>query len=171
VSREQQAVQRRTAAQTARSEPQANGDRKRMDLPALNATLNASATVLLLWGRALVKRGRVEAHKRVMLAAFAVSSVFLASYVVHKVSRSFQSTTFNVAGAAKTAYLALLASHVALAALVPFLALALIRFGLRGELARHRRLARVAWPIWLYVSVTGVVIYALLYPLNPPPIR
>ncbi|HEY8123739.1 MAG TPA: DUF420 domain-containing protein [Myxococcota bacterium] len=136
-------------------------------LPAVNATLNAIATVLLLWGRALVKRGRVAAHKRVMLSAFAVSSAFLASYVVHKASRSFESTTFNAEGVAKTAYLALLASHVALAALVPFLALALIRFGLRGELERHRRLARRAWPIWLYVSVTGVAIYFLLYHLNP----
>jgi uncharacterized membrane protein YozB (DUF420 family) len=137
-------------------------------LPALNATLNALATVLLLWGRALAKRGRVEAHKRVMLSAFGVSSVFLASYIAHKVSRSFQNTTFNATGAAKTAYLVLLASHVVLAALVPFLALALIRLGWRGELARHRRLARVAWPIWLYVSITGVVIYVLLYHVNPP---
>ncbi len=140
-------------------------------LPALNATLNAIATVLLLRGRALVKRGRIEAHRRVMLAAFAVSSVFLASYVAHKVSRSFENTTFNAAGAAKTAYLTLLVSHVALAALVPFLALALIRLGLRGEIARHRRLARVAWPIWLYVSITGVVIYVLLYHLNPAPLQ
>jgi uncharacterized membrane protein YozB (DUF420 family) len=138
-------------------------------LPAVNATLNAIATVLLLWGRALVKRGRTAAHKRVMLAAFGVSSVFLASYVAHKVSRSFENTTFNAVGAAKTAYLALLASHVTLAALVPFLAIALIRFGLRGELPRHRRLARIAWPIWLYVSITGVGIYVLLYHLNPPP--
>lgn len=136
-------------------------------LPAINATLNAIATGLLLWGRALVKRGRVEMHRRVMLSAFGVSSLFLALYVTHKVSRSFLNTTFNVVGAAKTAYLALLASHVVLAALVPFLALALIRFGLRGEIARHRRLARIAWPIWLYVSITGVVIYLLLYHLNP----
>jgi len=115
-----------------------------------------------------VKRGRTQLHKRVMLSAFGVSSVFLASYVAHKVSRSFQSTTLNVTGAAKTAYLVMLVSHFLLAALVPFLALALIRFGLRGELARHKRLARIAWPIWLYVSITGVAIYALLYHLNPP---
>jgi uncharacterized membrane protein YozB (DUF420 family) len=137
-------------------------------LPVLNAALNGVATLLLLRGRALAKRGRVGAHRRTMLAAFAVSSAFLASYLIHKASRSFENTTFNAGGAAKTAYLALLASHVLLAALVPFLALALIRFGLRGEIARHRRLARVAWPIWLYVSVTGVAIYVLLYHLNPP---
>jgi uncharacterized membrane protein YozB (DUF420 family) len=137
-------------------------------LPALNAALNSVATVLLLAGRALAKRGRLAAHRRVMLSAFAVSSAFLVSYVIHKASRSFQNTTFNATGAAKTAYLALLASHVVLAALVPFLAIALIRLGLRGERARHRRLARIAWPIWLYVSLTGVAIYVLLYHLNPP---
>jgi uncharacterized membrane protein YozB (DUF420 family) len=137
-------------------------------LPALNAALNGVATILLLRGRALAKRGELAAHKRTMLAAFAVSSLFLASYVAHKVSRSFENTTFNADGAAKAAYLAMLASHVVLAALVPFLALALIRFGLRGEIGRHKRLARIAWPIWLYVSLTGVAIYVLLYPLNPP---
>ena len=136
-------------------------------LPAINASLNTVATALLLYGRALVKRGRIDAHRRVMLSAFAVSSVFLALYVAHKASRSFQNTTFNAHGLAKAAYLALLASHVVLAMLVPFLALALIRFGLRGEIARHRRLARIAWPIWLYVSITGVVVYALLYHVNP----
>lgn len=137
-------------------------------LPAVNAVLNGVATILLLRGRALAKRRQFEAHKRTMLAAFVVSSLFLASYVAHKASRSFENTTFNATGSAKTAYLALLASHVVLAALVPFLALALIRFGLRGELARHRRLARIAWPIWIYVSITGVAIYLLLYHWNPP---
>jgi uncharacterized membrane protein YozB (DUF420 family) len=140
-------------------------------LPALNASLNAVATVLLITGRVLVRRGRITAHRRVMLSAFGVSSAFLVSYVAHKASRSFESTTFNVVGPAKTAYLALLASHVVLAMLVPILALALIRLGLRGEIRRHRRLARVAWPIWLYVSVTGVAVYVLLYHLNPPAVR
>jgi uncharacterized membrane protein YozB (DUF420 family) len=138
-------------------------------LPALNAGLNALATLLLIRGRALAKRGALEAHKRTMLAAFGVSSVFLVLYVLHKASRSFENTTFNAVGVAKTAYLALLASHVVLAMTVPVLALALIRFGLRGEMARHKRLARVAWPIWLYVSLTGVAIYLLLYPFNPAP--
>lgn len=136
-------------------------------LPAVNASLNAVATLLLLVGRALVKRGRIEAHRRVMLSAFAVSSVFLVLYIAHKASRSFENTTFNATGLAKSAYLALLASHVVLAMLVPVFALALIRFGLRGEIGRHRRLARIAWPIWLYVSITGVAIYVLLYRLNP----
>jgi len=103
-----------------------------------------------------------------MLAAFAVSSLFLVSYLAHKVSRGFENTTFNVEGPAKLAYLGLLASHVLLAMTVPVFAIALIRLGTRGERERHRRLARIAWPIWIYVSVTGVLIYLLLYPLNPP---
>jgi uncharacterized membrane protein YozB (DUF420 family) len=136
-------------------------------LPAVNAGLNLIATSLLVVGRRLVKQGRIDAHKRVMLAAFGVSTLFLVFYVAHKVSRSFENTTFQVEGIAKTAYLLLLFSHVTLAAAVPVLAILLIRFGLRHELERHRRLARIAWPIWMYVSVTGVLIYLLLYHLNP----
>ena len=75
--------------------------------------------------------------------------------------------TFNAEGAAKLAYLIFLASHVILAATVPFLALRLIQLGLGGRIQQHRRLARIAWPIWMYVSVTGVIVYLLLYPLNP----
>jgi uncharacterized membrane protein YozB (DUF420 family) len=138
-------------------------------LPALNAALNATAAALLLRGRRLARRGQIAAHRRTMLAAFAVSSLFLALYVLHKASRDFESTTFHAAGAAKAAYLALLFSHVVLAMTVPPLAIALIVLGLRGRVTRHRRLARVAWPIWMYVSVTGVAIYLLLYHLNPTP--
>lgn len=137
-------------------------------LPPINAALNATSTVLLVLGRSLAHRGEIERHKQVMVAAFAVSSVFLVSYVVHKVSRHFESTTFHVDGLAKLAYLALLFSHVFLALTVPVFAIALIRLGLRDERDRHRRLARIAWPIWMYVSVTGVLIYLLLYPFNPP---
>ncbi len=132
-------------------------------LPTLNALLNALAAGLLLRGRALVRRGRVDAHRRTMLAAFATSTLFLVLYVAHKVSSGFESTSFHAEGAARVAYLALLFSHVVLAMAVPPLAITLIRRGLRGEITRHRRLARVAWPIWIYVSATGVVIYALLY--------
>jgi len=139
-------------------------------LPPINASLNAIATVLLVVGRGLVRRGDIARHRLVMMAAFGVSSLFLVLYVSHKVSRSFENTTFNVEGWAKTAYLVLLGSHVMLAMTVPFIAIALIRLGLRDERARHRRLARIGWPIWMYVSVTGVVIYLLLYPFNPPPI-
>jgi uncharacterized membrane protein YozB (DUF420 family) len=136
-------------------------------LPTLNALLNALAAVLLLRGRALVKRGRIDAHRRCMLAAFATSTLFLLLYVSHKAASGFESVSFPAEGAARVAYLVLLFSHVVLAMAVPPLAILLIRRGLRGEIARHRRLARVAWPIWIYVSATGVVIYALLYLYAP----
>ena len=137
-------------------------------LPALNASLNATALVLLVWGRLAIRRGAEQLHKRLMVAAFGVSSVFLASYVAHKVWRDFESTTYNAAGLAKTLYLVMLATHVPLAATVPVMALFLIRFGLTDQRQRHRRLARWAWPIWIYVSVTGVLIYLVLYHWNPP---
>jgi uncharacterized membrane protein YozB (DUF420 family) len=136
-------------------------------LPPINATLNAIATVLLVAGRRLARTGRIDAHRRTMLAAFATSALFLVLYVLHKVSRNFENTPFNVEGPAHTAYLVLLASHVTLAMTIPAFAIALVVLGLRDRRERHRRLARVAWPIWMYVSVTGVLIYLLLYPLNP----
>jgi uncharacterized membrane protein YozB (DUF420 family) len=136
-------------------------------LPPINAALNATATVLLVVGRGLARRGEVERHRLVMIAAFGVSSLFLLFYVSHKVSRNFENTTFNAEGWAKIAYLVLLGSHVLLAMTVPIIAILLIRLGLRDDRERHRRLARIGWPIWMYVSVTGVVIYLLLYPFNP----
>jgi len=139
-------------------------------LPAVNASLNGLATVLLILGRHLVRQGRVEAHRRVMLSAFGVSSLFLVFYVTHKIWRGFEHTAYHGVGAARTAYLAILGTHLVLAMTVPFLALALIRLGLSDRRAEHRRLARVAWPVWLYVSVTGIVIYGMLYHWNPVPI-
>jgi uncharacterized membrane protein YozB (DUF420 family) len=136
-------------------------------LPPLNAGLNGLAALLLVIGRALAKRRRVDAHRRVMIGAFSVSSVFLASYVAHKVGSGFESVRFHAEGVPKLAYLSLLVSHSALAMAVPFLAVALIRLGLSGRLDAHRRLARVAWPLWMYVSLTGVALYAVLYHLNP----
>ena len=136
-------------------------------LPPINAALNATATILLLVGRWLARRGELERHKRVMISAFAVSSLFLLLYVTHKIWRNFESTTFNVEGWAKTAYLMLLGSHVLLAMPVPVFAISLIVLGLRDNRARHRRIARIGWPVWMYVSLTGVLIYLLLYPFNP----
>lgn len=138
-------------------------------LPSVNAALNALAALLLAVGRHRIRRGRIAEHRRTMIAAFAVSSLFLLLYLVHKASRGFENTTFHAEGAAKLAYLALLFSHVSLAMAVPPLAIALIALGLRGRIERHRRLARCAWPVWMYVSVTGVAIYVLLYHLNPAP--
>ena len=135
-------------------------------LPAVNAALNAVATLLLLYGRALIRRGRERAHRRTMLSAFAVSALFLVLYVTHKWARDFESTPFLIEWA-RPYYLALLFSHVVLAMTVPVLAILLISRGLRERREAHRRLARWAWPIWMYVSVTGVLIYVLLYYVNP----
>jgi uncharacterized membrane protein YozB (DUF420 family) len=136
-------------------------------LPPINAALNLTATVLLVYGRRLARRGEVARHKLVMLSAFGVSSLFLLLYVSHKISRSFENTTFNAEGPLKVAYLVLLGTHVLLAMTVPLFAIALIRRGLRDDRPGHRRIARVGWPVWIYVSVTGVLIYLLLYPFNP----
>jgi uncharacterized membrane protein YozB (DUF420 family) len=136
-------------------------------LPSVNAALNALAAGLLIRGRQLVRRGEIAAHRRMMISAFAVSSLFLVFYVAHKAARNFENTPFHGEGLARLAYLGLLATHVTLAMTVPFLAVGLITLGLRGRIARHRRLARVAWPIWMYVSVTGVIIYVVLYHLDP----
>lgn len=138
-------------------------------LPGVNAVLNATAAVLLVVGRNLIRARRIDAHRRVMIAAFAVSTLFLAFYLAHKASRGFVNTEFHVTGVAHIAYLVMLFTHVVLAATVPVFAITLITLGLRGRLDKHRRLARVAWPIWMYVSVTGVLIYVLLYHLNPTP--
>ena len=131
-------------------------------IPPINAALNATSMALLIYWRRLVKQGDVERHKRVMLSAFGVSTLFLLLYVSHKVSKNFENTTFNVEGWGKIAYLMLLGSHVLLAMSVPVFAIVLIRLGLGDDRERHRRVARIAWPIWMYVSVTGVVIFFVL---------
>lgn len=136
-------------------------------LPAVNASLNGVATVLLLVGRGLARRGRIAAHRRVMGSAFGVSALFLVLYLAHKVWRGFEHTAYHGEGAARIVYLLVLVSHLTLAMAVPFLAIWLIRLGVADRRAEHRRLARWAWPVWLYVSITGIVIYALLYHWNP----
>jgi uncharacterized membrane protein YozB (DUF420 family) len=125
------------------------------------------ATLLLATGFALIRRGRIDAHRRVMLSATAVSAVFLVFYELHKAWRGFENTPYNGAGLDRVFYLAVLFSHLVLAMTVPVLAIALIRLGFSGRVESHRRLARWAWPIWMYVSVTGVVVYVMLYHLNP----
>ena len=140
------------------------------DLPALNATLNACATLLLIAGRLQIHRGAREAHARTMVAATVVSALFLAGYLTYHfaVVPELGHTEFNRAGAAKTAYYALLLSHVLLAIVNLPMVIATLVYAARGRLDRHRRLARWTWPIWLYVSVTGVLVYAALYWWNPP---
>lgn len=131
------------------------------DLPALNATLNAISGVLLFIGWRLVRARRLEAHRRVMLGAVAASTLFLASYVVYHAQVG--SVPFTRQGLVRPIYFTILITHVVLAAAtLPLAALTLSR-ALRQRFARHRALARWTLPIWGYVSVTGVLVYVLLY--------
>ena len=133
------------------------------DLPALNATLNATATILLVVGYRLIRAGRKEAHRKTMLAAFAVSVLFLISYLVYHAQVG--SVPFQKQGTIRTVYFFILITHVVLAALVPFLAGVTLWRAWKGQFARHRKIARWTFPIWLYVSVTGVIVYWMLYQL------
>ena len=132
-------------------------------LPTVNAVLNATAAVLLVWGYRLIRRKRVETHRRVMISAFAVSCLFLVCYLVYHAQVG--SVRFPHTGALRTAYLGILGTHTVLAAAVPVLAIVTLRRGLARRYDRHRRIARWTLPIWLYVSVTGVVVYGMLYHL------
>lgn len=132
--------------------------------PHLNAALNATALVLIVAGLVAVKRGRLELHKRLMLSAFAVSALFLLSYLTYHVSKEAP-VQFRHDGWLRVVYLVILLSHIVLAVVQVPLILVTIRLGLRDERERHRRWARVTAPVWLYVSVTGVVVYLMLYRL------
>ena len=132
-------------------------------LPTVNAVLNATAAVLLVWGYRLIRRKRIETHRRVMTAAFAVSCLFLVCYLVYHAQVG--TVRFPHTGALRMAYLGILGTHTVLAAAVPVLALVTLRRGLARRFDRHRRIARWTLPIWLYVSVTGVVVYGMLYHL------
>ncbi len=131
------------------------------DLPALNAALNGTAAVLLVIAFVLIRQGHREAHKRTMLAAFAVSSLFLISYLIYHAQVG--SVHYPHTGLIRTVYLTILATHTVLAASVPVLAIVSLRRGLKSNFIRHKAIARWALPIWLYVSVTGVVVYLMLY--------
>jgi uncharacterized membrane protein YozB (DUF420 family) len=139
------------------------------DLPAVNAILNASAAVLLVWGYTLIRRHRQQTHKRVMIAAFATSCVFLVCYLVYHAQVG--SVRFQHPGAIRVVYLSILATHTVLAACVPVLAIITLRRGLSGRFDKHRAIARWTLPIWLYVSVTGVVVYLMLYKMWAPASR
>jgi uncharacterized membrane protein YozB (DUF420 family) len=139
------------------------------DLPSVNAALNGTSAVLLLFGYSAIRRSQVRLHKACMLAALGVSTLFLASYLYyHIVVKQGQPTRFIAEGPVRLVYFLLLGSHTILAALVAPLALWTAGLALTGRFARHRRLARWTLPVWLYVSVTGVVVYWMLYHLYPP---
>jgi uncharacterized membrane protein YozB (DUF420 family) len=131
------------------------------DLPAVNATLNALSGVLLLCGYVLIRTRRIALHRAVMIAAFAVSSIFLICYLVYHAQVG--SVPFPRYGFVRPLYFTILITHVVLAATVPPLAIISMTRGLKGRYAQHRRIARWTFPIWMYVSVTGVLVYVLLY--------
>ena len=131
------------------------------DLPAVNASLNAISGVLLLCGYLLIRARRIAAHRAVMLTAFATSSLFLICYLVYHAQVG--SVPFPRHGFVRPLYFTILITHVLLAATVPPLAIVTITRGLKGRYPQHRKIARWTFPIWMYVSVTGVLVYVLLY--------
>ncbi len=139
-------------------------------LPHVNASLNALATVLLVAGYVLIKRRQEKAHKWVMLACFGVSAIFLASYLTYHFNIGLRLKKFPLDEYPSAAYVyySILISHIILAITVPFLAIGTIYLGLADKRRAHQRLAKWTFPIWLYVSVTGVIVYLMLYQIYPP---
>lgn len=134
------------------------------DLPTVNAALNLTAAVLLVIGWTLIRAKRVRAHRAVMIAAVVCSAAFLTSYLIYHAQVG--SVRFQGTGAIRTVYFTILITHTILAAAVPFLAAITLIQALRRRFDRHRRIARWTLPIWLYVSLTGVVVYWMLYHLG-----
>jgi uncharacterized membrane protein YozB (DUF420 family) len=133
------------------------------DLPALNAALNGTSAIFLTTGYILIRRGQVTLHKRCMLSALVTSTLFLTSYVIYHANTG--SRPFPGVGPIRYVYFSILISHVLLAITIVPLALVTARRGLRAQYDRHVRIARWTLPLWMYVSVTGVVIYLMLYQL------
>ncbi len=133
------------------------------DLPALNALLNLTAAVLLIVGWRFIKARRIDAHRRTMIAAFCTSAVFLVSYLTYHAEVG--SKPFPGTGLLRVIYFSVLIPHILLAAAILPLALVTLQRGLARSDAAHRRIARITLPIWLFVSVTGVVVYLMLYQL------
>lgn len=136
-------------------------------LPAVNATLNGIATALLAAGYVAIRGGRRDTHKKLMLSAFGASVLFLVFYLVYHFALHHYtgsgSKKFPANHAGRTVYLAILLTHVVLAAAVPFLAAVTIFRAWKQDWTRHKRIAKITFPIWLYVSITGVIIYLMLY--------
>jgi uncharacterized membrane protein YozB (DUF420 family) len=138
-------------------------------LPTVNAVLNTVATLLLAAGWIFIRRGQWRAHRAAMISAFAVSTLFLISYLTYHYLVGH--VPFAGQGTARIIYFAILITHILLAVTVPVLAIAMFWLALKGRWESHRRLGRITMPIWLYVSITGVVIYLMLYhfyPSRPP---
>ena len=131
------------------------------DLPSINAALNATAAVLLVWGYSLIRRKRIETHRKVMITAFVTSCLFLVCYIVYHAQVG--SVRFQKTGAIRAVYFSILGTHTLLAAAVPVLAIITLSRALRRRFDKHRRIARFTLPVWLYVSITGVIVYLMLY--------
>jgi putative membrane protein len=137
------------------------------DLPAVNASLNALATVFLTLGFIFIKRGQKIAHRNCMIAAVTTSAIFLIFYVLHKILVRGVHTPFGGEGLIRNFYYVMLISHILLAmAIVPLVLITLNR-GLKERWEHHKKIARWTWPIWMYVSVTGVLVYLMLYQWFP----
>ena len=132
-------------------------------LPAVNATLNGTSAVLLLTGRVLIAQKRVAAHRMVMLATVTTSTLFLICYLIYHAQVG--SVRFQGQGWVRPLYFGILLTHTVLAVVIVPLVMVTLARGLRGNFARHRAIARWTFPLWLYVSITGVVIYVMLYQL------
>ena len=131
------------------------------DLPALNASLNALASLFLLAGYVCVRQQKIAAHRACMLAALATSALFLTSYLIYH--NNVGSRPFTGTGAIRLVYFAILISHVLLAIAIVPMVLVTVSRALARRFDRHRRIARITWPLWMYVSVTGVIVYVMLY--------
>jgi uncharacterized membrane protein YozB (DUF420 family) len=130
-------------------------------LPTVNATLNATSGIFLLTGYAMIRRRQIHAHRNAMLGAFAASTLFLCSYVTYHANAG--SRAFTGQGMLRVVYFAILISHVILAAAILPMAISTLSRGLRGRYAEHKRIAKWTFPAWLYVSITGVIVYLMLY--------
>lgn len=133
--------------------------------PAINAALNGTCAILLVLGRMAIARGERESHRRLMTAAFATSTVFLVSYVIRFLTSG--SHKYPGDGVDKVVYLLVLFSHMVLAVVLLPLVLRALQLALRGDFERHVKVVKWGWPIWMYVSVTGVIVYFMLYHLAP----
>jgi putative membrane protein len=134
------------------------------DLPLLNATLNALAGMLLVSAYIMIRKGNIARHRALMLAAFSTSVLFLVSYVIYHVN--IGSRAFTGTGVIRVVYFVILITHIVLAIAVVPMAIVTLRRGLRRDDLRHKAIARWTFPIWLYVSVTGVIVYVMLYMLS-----
>ncbi len=133
------------------------------DMPALNATLNGISAGLLTLGFIFIKAGKKTAHRNCMVGAFCTSAVFLVCYVTHKILVRGMHTKLGADGVLQVVYYTMLISHILLAIAIVPLVLVTIARARRGDFEAHKRIARWTWPIWMYVSVTGVLIYFFLY--------